>query len=489
MTLQPGAGDNTDCDLVSLLWTLLDTPSSGEWYLGSIIRNGLHVPELGIDIAPFPTVEVGDIPEQTMFDWALEHLGISMSDTELEGLDTFTRGQVVCTPASATETDVTLTLRFDRIVYKGSYDVGASGVTGCAIATAATLLGNPPATTGARPGADGGSDDRRLDLATWYRDDPEGLPQSENGKLLVGAYYLHEDTIEKVTTAPASEVPAAGTYRQVLSQQKETADAVTASTAYYKEQQSGDDPPGPPPGIGDPEQYGGGFKAYTYLNLAVQQMRERAGLPLEPGNEFAELQNAMLQFNAQVKAYQRDNPGEHDTAEIMSYVAEAPEVTLDQLGDLGLPGIPVHAPDSEEVVDHVQPWPIDRDRALAAHAARAPRTRAPEDWFHVEGTFSDRAQQLAATVAAKFTADDDGKLFAEATSMRLAIGSLHITLGNKSGFDSQPGLYDAVTNWIANTGSFQDTLISKTNSALNEPVVLRRLSEALNAGLKKLGFQ
>src|SRR5690606_1912591 len=111
----------------------------------------------------------------------------------------------------------------------------------------------------------------------------------------------------------------------------------------YKEQQSGDDPPGPPPAIGDPEQYGGGFKAYTYLNLAVQQMRERAGLPLEPGNEFAELQNAMLQFNAQVKAYQRDNPGEHDTAEIMSYVAEAPEVTLDQLGDLGLPGIPVHA--------------------------------------------------------------------------------------------------------------------------------------------------
>lgn len=485
MTLRSGAGDNTDCDLVARLWALLDDPTSGEWYLGSIIKNGLKVPELGIDIAPFPTVDVGDIPEQTMFDWALEHLGVSMAATVLKGLDSFTGGNLQCTPVGATETDVRLTLDFGQLTYVGDYTVGASGVTGCAIATAATLLGNPPGagvTAGENP-------DTRLELATWYRDDPQGLPRSENGQILVGAYYLHEDTIEKVTTAPASEVPAAGTYRQVLSQQRDTADAVTASTAYYQEQQSGEAPPGPPPKIGDFTEYSGGFKSYTYLNLAVQQMRERAGLPLDPGNEFAELQNAMLQFNAQVKAYQRDHPGEHDTDQIMSYVAQAEQVTLDQLDELDLPGIPVHAPDGEEVVDHVPPWPIDRERALAALAARAPRTPAPEDWFKVHGTFSDQAQQLAATAAVTFTADTAGKLFAQVTEVRLAIGSLHITLSNKSGFSGQPGLYDKVTNWIANTGSFQDTLISKLNQGLNDQSVLDQFSAALNAGLKKLGLQ
>ncbi|MER5617989.1 hypothetical protein [Streptomyces sp. NPDC002215] len=482
MTLFPGAGDNTDCDLVARLWQLLNSPASGQWYLGSIIRDGLRVPALGIDIPPFPVVAIGDIPEQTMFDWAAEHLGIAMSATVLSGLDTFTDGTAECRPVSSTATDVTLTLRFGRILFSGAYDVGASGLTGCALATAATLLGNPPSSAG-------DSADPRLELATWYRDDPHGLGQSENGKVLVGTYYLHEDTIESVTTAPASEVPAAGLYRQVLSQQKMSADAVTASTGYYQQQESGEDPPGQPPKIGDNPQYAGGFKTYTYLNMAVQQMREQAGLALEPGNEFADLQNAMAQFNAQVKAFQRDNPGEHDTQKIMRYVASAEQLSSEQLTTLGLPGIPVHAPDSEEVVDHVQPWPLDRDRALRAHAARAPRTRAADDWFNVRGTFSDQAQALSLTVAATFTATSDNKLFAQANSITLRIGALRIILGNKDGFNSQPGLYDKVTNWIANTPMFQDLLISKLNAGLNDRAVLGHLSDALNAGLKELGLQ
>lgn len=483
MTLLPGAGDNTDCDLVARLWQLLssDEPDN-KWYLGAIIKNGLHVPALGIDIPPFPDVAIGDIPEQTMFDWAAEHLGIAMSGTVLSGLDTFSGGNVVCQPVSGTETDVTLTLQFARIAFYGGYDVGASGLTGCALAYAAAQLGYPPSRAG-------DSADPRLELATWYRDDPQGLGRTENGKILVGTYYLHEDTIDTVTTAPASEVPAAGQYRQVLSQQKQSAEAVTTSTAYYQQQESGEDPPGRPPVIGDRPQYDGGFKTYTYLNMAVQQMREQAGLPLEPGNEFADLQNAMMQFNDQVLAYQRDNPGEHDTRRIMDYVAAAGPLPDDRRADLGLPGIPVHAPGSEEVVGHVQPWPIDRDRALRAHAARAPRARAADDWFHVRGEFTDRAQELSLEVAAAFTATSDNKLVAQAKSITIKIGALQITLGNKGGFNSQPGLYDKVTDWIANTPSFQDLLISKLNAGLNSRAVLGHLSDALNAGLKDLGLQ
>ncbi|MEU9059812.1 hypothetical protein AB0D13_13350 [Streptomyces sp. NPDC048430] len=482
MTLLPGAGDNTDCDLVARLWQLLNSPSSGEWYLGSIIKNGLRVPALGIDIPPFPDVAIGDIPQQTMFDWAAEHLGIAMSDTVLTGLGTFSGGDVVCEPVSGTETDVTLTLQFSRVDFYGGYDVGASGLTGCALAYAAAQLGYPPSSAG-----EGG--DPRLELAAWYRDDPRGLGQSENGKVLVGTYYLHEDTIDAVTTAPASEVPAAGLYRQVLSQQKRSADAVNASTAYYQQQESGEDPPGRPPEIGDRPQYDGGFKTYVYLNMAVQQMREQAGLPLEPGNEFADLQNAMAQFDDQIIAYQEDNPGEHDTRKIMEYVAAAGQLPDEKRAAFGLRGIPVHAPGSEEVVGHVQPWPVDRDRALRAHAARAPRAQAADDWFHVLGEFMDRSQELSLEVAAAFTATSDNKLLARAKSITIRIGALYIILGNEGGFNSRPGLYDQVTYWIANTPSFQDLLISKLNAGLNSRTVLDHLSDALNAGLKKLGLQ
>jgi hypothetical protein len=478
VTHDRSAAENNDCDLVARLWNLLESPASGEWYLGSIIKNGLKDPELGIDIPPFPTVAVGDIPEQTMFEWALEHLAISMQATTLSGLDTYSGGKLLCTPVSATETDVQLTLDFAAVSYTGGYDVGASGVTGCAIATASTLLGGP---SGATEGPDS-----RLALAAWYRDDPHALAGSSNGQLSVGTYYLHEDTIQAVTTANNQ---ASKLYRDVLAKQRTTADAVTTSTRYWQEQQTGKQPPGPPPKIGATGQSKGGYQTYVYLNLAVQSMREQAGLPLEPGNEYAELQNAMAHFNAQVKAYQHENPGEHDTAEIMYYVANADPVAAEELDGLGFAGIPVHDRDSGEIVDHVAPWPLDRERALRAYSARAPRPQTPADWFHVKGSFSDRAQTLSASFTVKFESSDGEKLFATALATKIEIGSLAITLGNESGWNSQPGLYERVATWIANTQSFQDTLKSKLNAGLNSQSSLARVTDALNAGLKKLGLQ
>ena len=479
MTLRPDAANNTDCDLVARLWNLLDDPKSGQWYLGSIIRNGLDVPELGIKIPAFPTIAVGDIPQQTMFEWALEHLGIAMSGTTISGVDTFTGGTLHCTPVSGTETDVDLTLQFASIVFSGAYDVGASGATGCALATAATILGNPPSRLAA-----GGEEDR-LALAAWYRDAPEGLNRSDNGQVLIGAYNLHEDTIQKATT---STIPAAQAYRTLLAQQKVSADAVTASTRYYAEKESGKPPPGPPPTIGAFGQYAGGYQTYAQLNLLVDQLRKQNGLPLEPGNEYADLQNAMTQFHAQVKQFQRDYPGERDTQTIMEHIANAQAVGRDEMRELGVEGIPVHDAETGEVVDHVEPWPVDRERALRAYKTRV-RPAAADDWFHVKGTFADAAQQLQAGLTCAFTSTGDGKLYAKVTATRLSMANLSIVLGNKAGFDSQPGLYDKVATWIANTQSFQDTLKSRVSSALNSTEVLAHLSDALNAGLKKLGLQ
>ncbi len=486
--------NNDDCNLVNQLWKFLDNPKSGEFYLGNIIKNGLQNSTLGIDIKPFATVDVGDIPTQTMFDWALEYMGISMSDTELSGLGTYQGGTLTCTPTSATETSVTLTLNFGALLYAGNYDVGVSGVSGCAIASAAAITGgnvsadevlmSPGATTAP------GSEDQQLDLARWYRDDTtRGLPSSENGRTLVGGYYLQQDTINKVAS---SDVQAAGIYRQTLAGQKTTADAVNTSTAYYQ------NPTGTAPApIGDGTQYQGGFQSSFYLQMATQQLAAKQGVDLEAeilaqsDNEFAELSNAMNHFKSQVTKFQKTQTNPCQTAEVMAYI---PTATADE--NVGVVahsanyeegiGIPIFDLETQEIVKHLPLYPLNRDRALTAFASVTEKT-GDKGWFHVKGTFSDKAQAVSFTVETSFT-NTSGSLAATVKSMKLTIGNLQIILGNKEGFDSEPTLYDKVSSWIANTGSFQDTLKSKLNSAMNSKDMLGNVQEALNGGLKKLGL-
>jgi len=474
MPIRPGAEDNTDCELVSRLWAFLSDPGSGKWYLGTIIRDGLEDPGLGISIPPLQSVAVGDVPEQTMFQWAYDYVGVTMTNTVLAGFGTYTGGTMSCTPESADETVVDLDLSFAEVTFSGDYDVGTSGATGCAVATAASLLGGAARASG---------DESRLELAAWYRDVP--LNESENGQVSVGTYYLHQDTIEKATTANTN---AAGQYRDALAEQKTSADAVTDATRWHKQQETGKDPPPPAPTIGASDQYAGGFFAYVKLQFAVSQMMAAEGLELAPGNEYSELLNAMTQFNGQVKRFQRDQPGERDTSTILQFVATASELTPEELAELGVEGVPQFDLVSGEVTGHVRPWPIDRDRALAAHAARAPAPRPPGAWFHVQGTFTDRAQGLTVGATASFT-NDGAALVAKVQSTRLEISNLDITLGNRSGFDQEPGLYERVAAWITDSQSFQDTLKSKAAAAIDSQDVLDTLTEVLNAGLKKLGLQ
>jgi hypothetical protein len=482
MNLRPNVGSNQDCNLVSRLWNYLDNPDSGQYYLGNIIKNGLKVPEWGIDIPPFATIQVGDIPEQTMFKWALEYLGVAMNNTVVSGLDTFTGGTMTCTPVSNNQTEVSLSLNFGQVTYSGNYDVGTSGVTGCAIASAAAILGGnvSVAALGTTP------EQENLELAAWYRDQP--LQKNENGKTLVGTYYLQQDAIEAVTT---SDTNGAKQYRQTLAQQKTTSDAVKQSTLYYKQQQEGQNPPGAPPKIGSPTQYGGGFQSYVKLQYATQQMMTQRGLALKAGdNEYAELMNAMTQFNGQVLGFQAANPGEQDTSKIIDYVATAPPVEGPAaLAAIGSQGIPVFDEETGEIISYVPTWPLDRAKALKVCASRLTAAAAVGDdaWFHIKGPFQDIAQGLTLSVTADFNSDQTG-LTANVTAISVTIANLHIVLDDSGRFDRWPGLYAKVAEWIANTQSFQDTLKSKLNGALDSDSVRQKLSDALNAGLKKLGL-
>ena len=494
MTDLEGTLNNDDCNLVNQLWTYLDNPQSGDFYLGNIIRNGLKNDLLNIDIKPFSMVQVGDVPRQTMFEWALEYMGISMSDTVLAGLDSYQGGALTCTPTSATNTSVTLTLNFGALFFTGNYDVGVSGVTGCAIATAAAITGGNVSADRVlmAPGdtPTPGSEDQQLDLARWFRDDEtRGLPSSENGRALLGAYYLQQDTINKVTAAPTT---GAALYRQTLGKQRATADAVNASTAYYKDQTG----TAPAP-IGESTQYQGGFQSSFYLQMATQQLAEQEGVELEAevaaasDNEYAQLSNAMNHFKAQVLGFQKSKPGTQQAAAVMAYIPTASVDTnvgvarhCDEFAQSV--GIPIIDPETQAIVKYLPLFAIDRERALTAYAG-VRNAVADKAWFNVKGAFSDIAQSVAFTVETSFT-NTGGSLTATVTSMNLQIGPLLIVLGNKDGFSSEPTLYDRITNWIANTDSFQDTLKSKLNGGLNSDAMLANVQEALNGGLKKLGL-
>ncbi len=485
---------NDDCNIIERLWQFLDNPASGKWYLGNIIKNGLDDSTLGINIPAFPSITVGDLPTQTMFKWALEYMGITLTGTKLSGLDTFRNGTLVCTPTSATETTVDFTFNFAQVIFSGNYDVGVSGVSGCAIASAAAVLGDNVSLTAA---ATPDPQQQQLELASWYRDDDKyGLQASENGRNMVGAYYLHQDTIQKVSTADNNY---SSQYRQALAQQKQTSDAVYTSTKYYQQQKTGaSEATGDAPTIGGATQYAGGFEAHVKLQMATQYMASQQGVDivaeLEQGsdNEYAELINSMETFNCHVLHFQKENPGEVATSQVMGAIPNAnPDICsgVKQEAVEGVPGMGIRIFDLEtgEVIKRLPLRPIPREKISKALAANVDALAGSPGWFHIKGAFSDAGQGVSLKLNVTFS-NQGSALQGTVNRVGVTIGDLHITLGNKSAFDKHPGLYDKVSEWIANSGSFQDTLKSKLNNALDSDAFKSKIQEALNGGLKKLGL-
>lgn len=463
---------NTDCTLIEKLWDFLWNPSSGDYYLPNIIKNGLNAPLFGIKIPPFATISVGDIPTITMFKWALEYMGVTMTSNQLSGLDTIQKGQLTCTSVSETQTNLTISAPFGQVVFSGKYDVGASGVTGCAMATAAGIMGGDVHTAAMLSGDS--SDNPDLDLASWYRDQP--LQESDNGQTLVGAYYGHQDTVQALTTADTDNSAA---FRAALAtdQSRQTTGAVRTACQDYK-----DNSPNPAQ-IGDGTQYAGGFQTSAYLFMAAQAA---ANGSTDPTNEYVSLLNSMTHFQASVLWVQNNYPGLQTTSQVLEYVKQAPSDTDQLLSEAGCAdGVKVVNPFTNETIIF-KPQPLDKEFFRRALAARADVQASTPGTFHVDGSFQDTAQQLQASISVSFTRANNA-LTASVTQIGLQIPNLNIQLGNKDGFNSQPGLYDKVATWLANTDFVQNLLKSKVKDALNDPSVLQSVTNALNAALKKMG--
>ncbi|MFT7837777.1 hypothetical protein Q5530_16705 [Saccharothrix sp. BKS2] len=428
----------------------------------------IHVPSLSV-------IPVPDLPRQALLEWEGSYVGITMTDCTLRGFDTLDLGasRAICDDTRPDETVVDIDLKFAKLVFAGGYTVDVGGAPGSALA----VTGDVIAAGGPSSPREATTEQEKLALAQWYRSVP--LDDSHNGRTAVGAYHLHEDTIQKVTR---DDNPKSSQYRTRLKQQRQTADRVTAATRWWREDQTKKNPKSPAPTMGKDEEYNGGFNTSIRFLQAVQYMMERLGLKLAPrDNEFAELMNAATHFSERVEQYRKNNPGERTAAEVMRYVSTAAGAKRLYRGA----GIPVFDLETGEVVRYVRPWPLDLTRINAAYLARARRQDATSaEGVGVAGSFTDtgREAMFGLTIGLE---RNSGVLGVRVKEVRVSIGKSDIELSDRNGWPA-PSLYDTVSDVLVGTGALQDVLKSKIAAGANSKDTRDFFQDALNAALRKI---
>ena len=102
----------------------------------------------------------------------------------------------------------------------------------------------------------------------------------------------------------------------------------------------------------------------------------------------------------------------------------------------------------------------------------------PEAWFHIKGSFADKAQQLAMGATATFRSDG-ASLVATVDSTRLDMANLQITLGNSQ----RSPTVDEVLQLL--DVSQQNAVVNLAGATLQDrPPFFRALLPRLNGGFR-----
>lgn len=468
-----------DCTILNTVWGLLWNDPKSSFYFPNIAKNGLEI--LGIKIDPFDTVDLGDLPQVTMFEEpVLGYMKLALTANKLQPLSNTRGSGFTCKDGSSQSTEFGFTLEFSSLELSGKYTVSAGGgVVGCAIASAAGILGGRAMGDAASPLLSDPVDPGRqnIDLALWYQGP---LMESDNGQTLLGAYDTHQDSIYDLQQNPAYQQAA---LRSTASRQ--SAADVTVATAYYRNKETGllavDGDTDAAPTIGTPEQYASGQLPYAYM-LALAKQKVDQGQ--DPDGQYARLYDSMVHFMGSVTWVQQNYPGPRPVGGqdgILDIIAKA---NPDEVHTFVMENGPYPIADLEtgEILSLAMPRPLDYAPYRAAGAARAAKLSA-NDSSSVDGAYTDRFANLKLTVGGTLTLVD-GKIKASVNTLTAEIPTLSITLHQSAGW--WPGLYDKVTNWLANDTALNTTIKNKLTDALSGADMRKRLTDVLNGALSKL---
>ena len=470
-----------DCVLMNLVWKLIWNPSS-ELYLPRVIKQGLKDSTFGIDIPPFDTVNIGDLPEITMFkEPVLGYMKLYLTSSQLSGLGTVSKGTLSCDDTNPDKTIFTITLPFGRLEFSGKYGVSAGGgIGGCAIAAGAAILGGDAMSgTGvsllALPGDDPA--DQNIEQSLWYR---QPLSKHENGQLLIGAYYQNNPAIYDLVNEPGSLLAKSMKLADVHS----TTQQVNSATSYYYNQQNAkQEQQGPAPEIGTPDQYASGGLPSAYA-LAMANQKVKNGK--DPDGRYARLAQHIIHFTGSISYYQKQYPGTQPVGGSGGVLDNIAKTDPDQVHAYVMKNGPYPVIDlqTSEIVDYIEPQPLDREELRRAYAVKAATWNRLESSDKVDGSFTDAGIQIYITVSGNLSAGTNGDVVCSITEISTEIGDLHITLSQEKGW--WPGLYDKVTNWIANSGFLKNIIKEKLRGQLNSDDMKKNLAQVVNGALKKI---
>lgn len=489
------AHDKLNCASLKGLWGLMWKPS-GAFYLPNVLQNGVNLP--GFQLPSLAQVNAGDLPATTLFNEpVLGYITFQTSNCTVTGLPTITQSGFACDDSVPGQTSVTVNLGFSQITYSGNFTVSAGGAVGCALASAATLLGGGSSLTALAAGiavADDSSVPDQLALARFYRDGPlqsnaDGSANL-NGRLMVGTYYLHQDTVNEIISDPTNQnvqVALTASSARQMSQQ------VTAAAQSYK------DNPGqqhPLPALSKP-----GFDVNNAIAVVCMQ---KINNHQDPGGRYSALLTDQTRFYQSVVWAQRNRP--QDVASVggvLGIVQTVDPATTTGNGTArihlptaaqrirmayGEPHESVVPPDAMAVTDPVSneliayvtldgPPDVRRQASL-----RTPRLGAMAD---LHGSFSDTLSDIGIEATLSLAVDAQNQFQIGVTRMNVSIGGLSIKLATTD-HGWAPGLFDKVENAIANASFIRDAFVLLLQEALSQQAVRDQIGQALTGAINHL---
>jgi hypothetical protein len=478
-----------DCTLLNAVWTLLWDPASGPWYLPTILQNGLDAD--GFKIPPLDRIDVPEFPSVELFkDDVLGHVSIALDKGVVIGVPDCGNLGLSCNDNDPDKTTFTAAMRFNHLVFKGNYLVTSGGLVGCAMSTAAFFLGGGLASALVAAGAGNPENvEAQLDLARAYRDtslqaNPDGTP-NRNGQLMVGTYYLHQDTVNEIVDDSANM-----NVRTLLT--APAAQQMSTQVTMAAQGQQGDGLGVPLPSNGQP--------AFNINNSIAAVCMAKVIGHNDPDHRYIELLTDQTAFYNSVVWTQKNQPAETHTVDgVLQVVRTAdPEHTTGGSGGANIRMITEKERqqlDAETLAARVpeQAMPIydPEGRLLAFVTLDGPRriARRPLPGADVAGgaplpgTFKDTFENVSAALTA--TISMDGPKFVVAVdALIVALPAVHFEL-TYSGGGWNPALFQKVENAIANSNGLKNAVTARISSLFNSVEVRQWLSTTLTAEINR----
>ncbi|TCJ13566.1 hypothetical protein EPD60_12270 [Flaviaesturariibacter flavus] len=462
---------STDEIILRAAWKLVWTPNT-PYYLPDVLRNGVH--SGNINIPALEGAAVGDIGPINLFkDDVLGYITVRMMNNTVSGLSSITDGGLDYNDGTKT---LRLTVGFGGLSFKGSYEVASGGVTGCAIASANSVLNvfrSLKAT---------GEDDPNINLAYQYRDRLT-QPDNPNGNLLVNTFYDQNDTINTVVLAQNAMVGGKvnktnGMFHNAWL--KHTTNG--QDTSYYMNNTSNaaKNPDSGGSGFNDDDYNSHGFYMETLLTYEAVNLRNLG----DPRGEAlynsikSNSSNGSESLEDHAKGYTGSSVGD-----FMGYVKEG-GVTARMQARAIAPELlqrkqSLYEDARAAAQAHYEDW-IANDRHEEFLNTTA-RFASVNDIVQLTGHFTDNFSIPAVTLIAGISTTG-GNLTVSISDIQAHIGALNIELQP----DKASDLNTRVQNGIANAGFMQSLMKTKVENAINSNDVKTYLSGRLNDAIRKI---